>query len=272
MLLAAVLTLASWRAGAAVHWHWEDEFTSSERDMLQHWVGETHRALAQLTAPLPFTVHVRMHRLSNRGEPVPWAHTRRGSQQGVDFYVDPGWSLDDFLSDWTAAHELSHLLFPYLGDQHRWFAEGFASYMQYQVLRELGVIDTDAMATAYRTRMAKAAGDYERLGLGAQPFMTAQSQLHRQGAYSVYYWGGAVYFMNIDAQLRNKGRAGLTTLIGDYVRCCRQTQTDFTGLLAQLDQLAGSPVFTTQHDLLQTRKGFPTYAPEPESRNMPDRY
>lgn len=257
MLLVMILALASSNVNAAIRWYREDSFTRLERDKLQHWVGETHRALEQLTAPLPFTVHVRLHRLIDRGEPVPWAHTRRGPQQGVDFYVDPAWPLDDFLRDWTAAHELSHLVFPYLGDQHRWFAEGFASYMQYQVLHQLGAIDDAEMASAYRSRITKARDDYSQLGLDAYPFMAAQSRLHQQSAYSVYYWGGAVYFMNIDAQLRSRGGPGLTALLGDYLRCCRAGGDDFHALIAHLDELAGSPVFTTELEAMRARKGFP---------------
>lgn len=256
-LLVVTLVLTSSQVGATLRWHWEDDFTNTERDKLTLWVAKTHRALERLTAPLPFTVHVRMHRLSDRGEPVPWAHTRRGPQQGVDFYVDPSWSLDDFLSDWTAAHELSHLVFPYLGDQHRWFAEGFASFMQYQVLRELGVINTHAMASAYRSRITKAAADYQRLGLEEYPFIAAQSRLHQQGAYPVYYWGGAVYFMNIDARLRLEGHDGLPTLLGDYVRCCRTAADDFDALLAHLDHLAGAAIFTSGLQTLNTQSGFP---------------
>jgi len=57
-------------------------------------------------------------------------HTRRSRRQSVHFYVDPQFSYDALRRDWTASHELSHLVLPYLGAEHIWFAEGFASDMQ----------------------------------------------------------------------------------------------------------------------------------------------
>merc|ERR1711974_75047 len=56
----------------------------------------------------------------------------------IRLYVDTRFGLDAFLNDWTLAHEWSHLAIPFVGDKYRWFSEGFASFIQWQVLFEMG--------------------------------------------------------------------------------------------------------------------------------------
>lgn len=245
--------------GATRQWHWEDAFTVAERTKLKRWIAETQGALERLTAPLPFTVHLHMHRLAERREPVPWANTRRGDAQGIEFYVDPAWPLDAFLKDWTAAHELSHLLLPYLGRRHSWFAEGFASYLQYRVLAELGVIGHREVGRVYRERVESAASAYAGYDLGGRSFIEAAALLREQRAYPVYYWGGAVYFMTIDAQLQAASAPPLMALLRRYIRCCRQRNDDFRALLASLDRLSGTDLFTRRLKQLQATRGFPAF-------------
>lgn len=251
--------MAAAEAGATLRWHWEDPFNPAERAKLRHWVTATQEALERLTAPLPFTVHLYVHRLQGRGEPVPWANTRRGDRQGIDLYVDPSWPLEAFLQDWTAAHELSHLLLPYLGSRHSWFAEGFASYLQYLVLAELGVIRHRDAVSAYRERIEHAASAYADYEFDGLSFIEAAARLRQQRAYPVYYWGGAVYFMTIEAQLQAAAAPGLCALLARYLACCRQREEGFDVLLASLDRLSGTSLFTDQLAELRRRRGFPAH-------------
>ena len=75
----------------------------------------------------PFTVTYYLSRKDNASEPVPWANTVRSGEQAVEFYVDPSYDLSEFLADWTAPHEISHLSIPYVGRSNMWFSEGYAS-------------------------------------------------------------------------------------------------------------------------------------------------
>src|SRR5690349_3931578 len=58
--------------------------------------------------------------------------------------MSPGPSAE-FADDWTAVHELSHLMHPYLGDRGTWLAEGLATYYQ-NVLRARSGMLTPAQA------------------------------------------------------------------------------------------------------------------------------
>jgi len=118
-----------------VKWKWEDKFSQTEQDSLKLWINTTMKGIEDLVGAYPFEISIYFHKSKSTREPVLWAHTVRGEEQAVHFYVNPTYfSYQDFISDWTAPHEISHLILPFLGKQNSWFAEGFASYMQYRVM------------------------------------------------------------------------------------------------------------------------------------------
>lgn len=112
----------------SIVWHWEDSFSPGEKKNVENWLLNVTGAVETTLGVYPFDLHFYLHRQNGSSEPVPWAHTRRDNNQGVKFYIDPSFAPGSFTEDWTAPHEISHLSIPYLGRQHAWFAEGYASY------------------------------------------------------------------------------------------------------------------------------------------------
>jgi len=257
--LRSLLLLAGW-VSASVHadidWHWEDSFSAVEQEKLKSWITHTVSGLESLVAPFPFDLDIHFYRLTNRGEPVPWANTRRGDRQGVTFYVDPAFSQEAFYADWTASHELSHLLLPPLGEENSWFAEGFASYMQYQLMRHMGQMDAVSAIAAYRERMGRARSSYR---LCDTPLAAAAQQLRRAGDYPTYYWGGAVYFLRADTALRQRGDGELSSLLSEYMACCRRQDWSLARLVQEFDQLVGMSLFTDLLREFREEPGFPQY-------------
>lgn len=254
-LLAPALLLCA-TADAALRFQWQDEFSSAEQRKLVRWVEETHATVEQLVGSYPFDVHIVFHRRDGAREPVPWANTTRGRRQGVNFHVDPRFSLQALRSDWTAAHELSHLAFPYLGSRHAWFAEGFASYMQYQVMQAMGVISPAQAAQRYASKLARAERRYP---YPDRSFAAAAPRLRAEGNYPTMYWGGAVYFLQVDAALRARSAKDFIAVLGEYVECCRRHGGELGPLLATLDRLSGSTIFSDYHHGFEVEKGFPRY-------------
>ena len=233
--------------------HWEDQFTEAEKTKVQTWLVETHDALEQLVGKLPFTTELYIHRTSSR-EPVPWANTERSAIQGVHFHIDPSYSLEDFRNDWTAPHELSHLVIPYVGHANSWFAEGFASYMQYQVMHQMGVLDKNAMRKRYQKNLQKADSRYthERM-----PFATAAPKLRAERNYPTMYWGGAAYFLQADAELMNDHRPGLVATLARYTQCCRMQGHALNDVVASLDKLSGGSTLADLMHRFENQPGFP---------------
>lgn len=235
---------------------WRDDFDAAERAKLTAWIVETHAAVTRLAGPFPMPVRVYFHRRDGAREPVPWAHTQRSSRQGVHFHVDPRFPLADFRRDWTAPHELSHLILPNLGRRHAWFAEGFASYLQYPVMQTMGVLSAGEARRRYRRNLERAERDYEH---PRRPFVAAAPRLRAEGKYPVMYWGGAAYFMQVDQALAEAG-SSLRTVLGDYLACCRRNRDGLRSLVGELDRTAGSTVFSDRLREFESQTGFPRYA------------
>lgn len=211
-------------------WHWEDTFSAAEKTKLQNWLLETTEAVEQTLGSYPFRVHYYLHRMEGRGEPVPWARTTRFDEQGVHFHVDPSYSLETFLADWTAPHEISHLSIPYLGRSESWFAEGYATYLQCQVMLTMGYYDAESLDAHYRKKLDEMRSAYR----SAEPFVEVARDLGKSYRFPEMYWGSMYFFYTLDQELKAKGTA-LTNLIGKYLDCCRMRDED-----ADLDQVIRS--------------------------------
>ncbi len=254
--VAAVVGTHAWaELRTDLRFYWKDAFSTAEQQKLEAWIRDVQTTLESMTGPPPFPVHVTFLRADDANRPIPWAHTTRGSRQGVNFHVNPAFSAEAFRADWTASHELSHLLIPYLGRRHAWFAEGFASFMQYQVMAVGGVVSDADLPDIYRQRFDR---ERRRYPYEALPFADAAPLLRAERRYPTMYWGGAVYFWQADQTLRADGQ-NLTALLRRYLACCRQQGHDLEGLVTALDQLAGRDVFSTRLEKFRSEPGFPYY-------------
>ncbi|WP_345424551.1 hypothetical protein [Halioxenophilus aromaticivorans] len=242
-------------AQAELIWHWQDPFSPQEKTRLKHWVSKTAAAVEQTVAPYPFDVHVYFHRMAGKGEPVPWANTRRRPNQAIHFHVDPSYSLQQFLKDWTAPHELSHLLIPYVGQDYSWFAEGFASYLQYRVMHTLGVLTPEQVSQKTHAKISQAQDNYIYHKI---PFHYAAQILRESKQYPVYYWGGAAFFQSLDARLQRE-QSSLVAVLKDYLACCRLQAKNLSNLVATLDRLAPAQVFAPALQAATTEAGFPLW-------------
>ncbi len=256
IIACLLILICSAPVNAEIHWHWQDRFSTGEQAKLTNWVQQTVAGVERLVGPYPFDIHITFHRRNRAHEPVPWGNTERSHRQGVHLHVDPSYPLEDFLADWTAPHELSHLILPYLGRHYAWFAEGFASYMQYQVMHEMGILSTAQKLGNYRDRIDRAE---HRFRHNHMSFAAAAPRLRIERNYPVMYWGGAVFFLEIDSTLKNRHQAGLIEILGKYLACCRHKRQGLQQLVAELDRLSESDLFSGQLDKFRSVPGFPQY-------------
>lgn len=255
-VLALLCILAAGPVVAMPQLDWQDEFTDPEKRMLTSWVEHAHCGLEDLFGELPRTYRVHMRRMPGRGEPVPWASTdKRANQRSVRFYVDPGYPAQDFERDWTATHELSHLLFPYLGRDGMWFAEGIASYLQYQAMYANGTLAWNEVVDRYTERFARAArmGPVDDIPIAELPRVVRQTRSQVR-----LYWGGAAYFLEVDRRLHAHRGLRLNEVIRDYLDCCAfERSVDAMAMIGTLDRLSDSRIFVdTYHDTVAV-PGFP---------------
>lgn len=240
-----------------LQFEWRDDFGLEERQRLAQWVTATRNGVEQLVGPFPLNIRIEMLRQPRAREPVPWAETLRRPPQGIRFHVDPTFDDAAFLDDWTAAHELSHLILPYLGTSAAWFSEGFASYMQYRVLAEMGRLSPAQAQSLLRQRITSARANNP---FPTIPFAQAAPRLHRMGRYAVMYWGGAAYFARVDAALHDD-KQSLDNVLRRYLACCRSNFATIDEIAETLDGVAGTDIFARELNHMRAAPGIPKLPP-----------
>ena len=218
---------------------WEDQFSNADEEKIKEWLGGVSDAVASTFGSYPFRVKLYIHR-SDASEPVPWAETVRYGEQGVHFYVDPDYDLEDFQMDWTAAHELSHLSIPYVGRDNMWFSEGYASFWQWKVLKEQGIYSQKEIDKKYRAKLNRVIPGYD----SDRTFLEVADQMRRQRNYPGLYWGGSCYFFEVDRMLKKEHNTSLREVIRTYQSRGRLADDSLEDLIKSLDDISRSKVFS----------------------------
>lgn len=241
---------------AVPDWHWEDHFSREECEALKDWVMHAEQGMANLLGPLPFEYRVFFHRRHNSDEPVPWARTDKHSALDVYFHVDTTFPWNAFREDWTAPHELTHLVFPYIHDEGRWFAEGIASYLQYQVMYANDTITWAEGMAEYRDRFKHAVAQGP-IDMSIVDLSMVAGEL---GAYVRLYWGGAAFFMQADKRLYEEKGMRLNDVIRIYMHHHHGSRgSSVKRILEIFDYISDSTVFTKTYNETVMQPRFPEY-------------
>ncbi len=186
---------------------------------------------------------------------VPFGYVIRDGGETVRFYVDAGRSLDDYLGDWTATHEFSHLLLPYIDSQQKWISEGFASYYQNVLLARRGVY-TEENAWWRLVRSFRSAAEIRR-----PPILNDVNERSFGEVRMLIYWGGAAIALMADTRLRalSGGRESLDTVLARLQECCLPSKRIWQGaeFFEKLDELSPYPIFTELYEKYAHRRGMP---------------
>ncbi len=237
------------------HWRFEDRFSNSEKERLQIWVLRADQGMQSLFGELPYRYSVHFHRSTRGKGPTPWAHTDKRRGRAVHFHVNTSYSSKVFEKDWTVSHELSHLMFPYIGRQGKWFAEGLASYLQYQIMFSADSV-TWKQATnklEERFRAARNTRDYKNLSIVDLSLVASH-----KGPFVRLYWGGAAYFMNADKALYELTGQRLTGVIAMYLQCCVYNDIQSAEeMISLFDNVSNTKVFSRVYKQTVNRKEFP---------------
>lgn len=93
-------------------------------------------------------------------------------------------------NDWVMVHEMLHATFPDLTDRHRWMQEGLSTYLEKIVRVRAGDIDENDVWRKLSKSM-----DHGRPRSGDRG-------LDRTHTWGRTYWGGALFWMMVDLELR----------------------------------------------------------------------
>lgn len=132
---------------------------------------------------------------------VPWGQVTRGGGTAIHLFPGLEAGRERWRADWTATHELAHLLHPYLGERGRWLGEGLASYYQNVLRARSGELSPEAA-------WAKLQAGFERgrrATEGHDDSLEKVAQTRLRGSTMRVYWAGAAFWMEADIALRQQG-------------------------------------------------------------------
>ena len=266
-----VLLAASWPSlaladetlnvtGGRLQLEWRGEFSAAQKEKLRTWLQSVSATVAKVhgTQPRPEIRIVLEKQRSNSA--IPFARVLRGRRQGVLFYINPGFPLDDYITDWTAYHELSHLFIPYPGQRDIWFSEGLASYYQNVLQYRAGLLTEQQAWQKLYEGFERGRNDTR------QPDMTLEElsrRLRELRAFMRVYWSGALYFLEADMQLRTATGMSLDDILQLFGTCCLMERRDWSGreIAQQFDRLAETRLFVPLFDEYAATLALPDYMP-----------
>ncbi|MFP6835755.1 MAG: hypothetical protein VB948_06555 [Pseudomonadales bacterium] len=187
---------------------------------------------------------------------VPFGYVIRDGGEAVRFFVDAGRPLVDYLGDWTATHEFSHLLLPYISSRDRWISEGFASYYQNVLLARRGVYtEQEAWRRLHRS--------FERArAIKNPPMLNRMSDRPFWEMRMLIYWSGAALALTADVELRrlSDSTESLDSVLGRLQACCLPSERSWTGdeLFSTMDTLTEYPVFEDLFRRYAYNRGMPS--------------
>ncbi|MEM7504153.1 MAG: hypothetical protein AAF417_19075 [Pseudomonadota bacterium] len=186
---------------------------------------------------------------------VPFGRVIRDGGETIELFVNHNRPIDEFLSDWTATHEFSHLMLPYVGREQRWISEGFAQYYQNVLLARAGAY---GQAEAWQKLYAGMAR-----GRASRPELSPNEAAARgvRDARMKVYWAGAAIAMMADVALRERSdnRETLDVALERLQTCCLPSERVWRGpeLFATLDTLVEEPLFVPLYRRYADTIGFP---------------
>ena len=231
------------------------DLTDEQNEKFRFWIKESVLAVASVFGRFPQSQpQVLVIPVGRKREATLGAQVIRGGGMAVVLMVDENRPLEEFTSDWTATHEFSHMLFPYISSRDRWLSEGLASYYQ-NVLRARNgrLTETQAWQKLYE--------GFKRGEKGTHGGSLAQATRDGWRSTMRVYWSGAAMMLQADMQLRETsgGRQSLDTALQSLSYCCMENGRAWRAkeMFAKLDELTSTKIFSALYDQHVHAESFP---------------
>ncbi|MCB1684644.1 MAG: hypothetical protein KDI31_09165 [Pseudomonadales bacterium] len=228
-----------------------------DRNRMLSWLGTSIADVASVGGRFPSPgAQVIVQPVPSGGRSaVPFGYVIRDGGESVRFFVDASRSLTDLDGDWTATHEFSHLLLPYVRSREKWISEGFSSYYQNVLLARRGIYSPlEAWQRLHRAfTQADAVADPPVLSrIDERPFRDMRMLI---------YWSGAAMALMADVRLRelSAGHESLDSVLARLAACCLPSAQIWRGeeLFSRLDSLSTHPVFIPLYRAFVSSEGMP---------------
>jgi len=175
----------------------DEQLKISSQDLLE-WVRSAAGAVVHYYGHFPvprLTLRVRAGRRNGVSRGVTYA---KGGGL-INVTVGPGTEIDALKDDWVLTHEMIHLAFPSMAENHHWIEQGISTYVEPVARAQVGQIPVAEVWKQFILDMPK-----------GQPAAGDQG-LDRTPTWGRTYWGGATFCLVADVQIRERtqNRKGL---------------------------------------------------------------
>jgi hypothetical protein len=167
-----------------------------------------------------------------------WGH--RGA--AVRITIGEHATTADLARDWVLVHEMTHLAFPSVPERHHWIEEGLATYVEPIARAQAGRLDPVMVWSELAVGLPK--------GLPR----TGDRGLDRTPTWGRTYWGGALFALCADVEIRRRtqNRLGLQDALRAILAAGNiETTSHLPPLLAIGDQATGVPVLTELYERMK---------------------
>lgn len=256
----AASTTHSVTTAAALVINFTEPLGDAKEKQLTTWINDVTNSVAGVYGRFPnpdarVVVLPARFRGWDSDSPVPFGRVTRWDGETIELYVDASRPISEFYADWTATHEFSHLMLPYLNKQGRWISEGFATYYQNILMARSG---------NYTPEFAwqRLAEGFDR-GRESRPDLSPNDAADDgiRAARMKIYWSGAAIALMADVELRRRsgGNESLDSVLGELQLCCLPSERTWSGrrLFERLDSFIEEPLFMPLYRRYANTTGYP---------------
>lgn len=246
-------------ADQQIHIQYTSSLDKAESQQTYRWLQQVTGALLTVYGAWPKdTFNIAIQRSSSRHSPVPWGQVTRGNPDTVTLVINPEFNLQEITDDWTAFHELSHLLIPYRGHGDLWFSEGLASYYQNIIQARSGLLSETDLWQKLASGFARG---HKQNSWSQVDLVKISDNMRRYRSFMRVHWSGVHYWLTADIKLRQQSQNKMTldTLLKQLKDCCEHKSMSAAAIARKLDRLAKTDIFKPLFDEYRASHAMPDY-------------
>jgi len=206
------------------------------------WIAASGRTVAAYYGRFPVD-HLRVLVVPADGTGVRTGTAFANHGSAVRIVLGRAVTESQLADDWIIVHELVHLAFPSVADQHHWIEEGLATY-----------VESIARVQVGQLRAEQVWGDFVRRMPQGLPAANDHGLDHTK-TWGRTYWGGAMFCLLADVQIRERShnRFGLQDALRAIVAAGGNMESEWPleRALHVADAAIETPVLETLYDQMK---------------------
>jgi hypothetical protein len=215
------------------------------RKLVLGWVTSSARAVTVYYEQFPVSdLQIRLRSFEGRG--VREGRTTGWDEPTISIAVGRSSTASDFTEDWVLTHEMVHLAFPSVPEEHHWIEEGSATYVEPIARARAGDLTPEKVWGDLVDGLPKGLPQPSDRGLDFTP------------TWGRTYWGGALFCLLADIEIRKRTgtKKGLEDALRAILRAGGTIESNWplSRTLETGDRATGVPVL---HELYNRMKATP---------------